>query len=177
MTPSAPAAALVLALLISSPALAQTSGERIPDTVKTGLKVSIIDDQGRQIDGRVDGISEETLRVSLRKGSEEVRLDRIVRIDRPDSLRNGALIGLGFGVANSAILVGFATQSDSDNIQWPAVVLASVSNIVGYTLLGTGIDAMFNNRRTLYERGRHPQARLTPVVGRGVRGGAISLTW
>jgi hypothetical protein len=175
MTTSAPAAALILTMLVASPLAAQTSGERIPDTVKKGLTVSIIDDQGRQIDGRVESVSEETIRVSLRKKSEEVRLDRVVRIDRPDSLRNGALIGLGFGVANAAILVGFAGQSDY--IQWPAVVLASVSNIVGYTLLGTGIDAMFNNRRTLYERGRRPQARLSPVVGRGIRGGAVSWTW
>ena len=177
MTTPAPAAALVLAMLVASPAAAQTSGDRVPDVVKKGLTVSVIDDQGRQIDGRVESVSDEAIRVSLRKGIEEVTLDRIVRIERPDSLRNGALIGLGFGVASSAILVGFATQSDSDNIQWPAVVLASVSNIVGYTLLGTGIDAIFNNRRTLYERGRRPQARLSPVVGRGVRGGAVSLTW
>jgi hypothetical protein len=175
MTPSAPAAALVLAMLASSPAAAQTSGERIPDVVRTGQKVSIIDQDGRQIDGRVEWISEEAIRVSLRRGSEEVPVDRIVRIVRPDSLRNGAYIGLGVGLANSAVLVGFATQST--RAQWPAVLAASVSNIVAYTLLGTGIDAIFNNRRTLYERGRRTQAHVSPVVGRGVRGAALSLTW
>jgi hypothetical protein len=175
MTSSAPATALVLAILVSSPVVAQTSGERIPDVVKKGLTVSIVDEEGRQIDGRVEGISEETIRVSLRKGSEEVPLDRIVRIDRPDSLRNGAFIGLGLGLTTSAVLVGFATQAE--NVQWTAVVASSVSNIVAYTLLGTGIDAIFNNRRTLYERGRRPQARLSPVVGRGARGAAVSWTW
>ncbi len=175
MSRSAPAAALVLAMLASSPAVAQTGGERIPDVVRTGQRISIIDDEGRQIDGRVEGTSEAAIRVSLRKGSEEIPVDRIVRIDRPDSLRNGAYIGLGIGLASSAILAGFATQAE--NSQWGVVAASCVYNVVGYTLLGTGIDALVNNRRTLYERGRRPQARLSPVVGRGVRGGAISLTW
>ena len=175
MTRSAPAAALMFAMLASSPAIAQTSGERIPDVVKTGQKVSIIDQEGRQIDGRVEGISEEAIRVSLRKGSEEIPVDRIVRIDRPDSLRNGAYIGLGLGVTTSAVLVGYATQAE--NPQWGIVAASCVYNVVAYTLLGTGIDLIFNNRRTLYERGRRTQTRVSPVVGRGVRGGAISLTW
>ena len=124
MTIAAPAAALVLTMLVASPIAAQTSGERIPDAVKRGLTVSIIDDQGRQIDGRVESVSEETIRVSLRKKSEEVPLDRIVRIDRPDSLRNGALIGLGFGVA-AGDLGRLRGQSDSTTSSgrpwsWPA---------------------------------------------------------
>ena len=175
MTPSVPAAALVFAMLASSPAIAQTSGERIPDVVKTGQRVSIIDDEGRQIDGRVEGTSAESIRVALRKGTQEIPVDRIVRIDRPDSLRNGAYIGLGFGTATSAIMAGFATQAE--NPQWGIVVATCAYNVVAYTLLGTGIDAMFNNRRTLFERGPGVKARLSPVVGRGVRGGAISLTW
>ena len=175
MTTSAPAVAVVLAMLVASPIAAQTTGERVPDAVKKGLAVSIIDDQGRQIDGRVEGVSEETIRVSLGKGSEEIRVDRIVRIDRPDSLRNGTLIGLGFGLSTSAVMVGFASQAK--NPQWGVVAASSAFNIVAYTLLGTGIDAMFNNRRTLYERGRRPQAHFSPVVGRGVRGGAVSWTW
>ena len=174
MTRSLPAV-LVLAILASSPAVAQTGGERIPDVLKKGLTVSIIDEEGRQIDGRVQGISGDTIRVSVRQGSQEVPLDRIVRIDRPDSLRNGAFIGLGVGLTTSAVMVGFATQAE--NVQWGVVFAASAVNIVGYTLVGTGIDAIFNNRRTLYERGRRPHARLSPVVGRGVRGGTISLTW
>jgi hypothetical protein len=175
MTPSAPAAALVFALLASSPAVAQTSGARIPDVVKTGQRVSIIDDEGRQIDGRVEGTSAESIRLALRKGTEDIPVNRIVRIVRPDSLRNGAYIGLTVGLTSSAILAGFATRAE--NPQWGIVAASSAYTVVAYTLLGTGIDAMFNNRRTLFERGRGAKASLSPVVGRGVRGGAISLTW
>ena len=165
MTPSAPAAALVFALLASSPAIAQTTGERIPDVVKTGQRVSIIDDEGRQVDGRVEGTSEEAIRVALRKGTQEIPVARIVRIDRPDSLRNGTYIGLGIGLATSTILVGFATQAD--NPQWGVVAASCAYNVVAYTLLGTGIDAMFNNRRTLFERGRG--AHGPPLPGRRTR--------
>jgi hypothetical protein len=57
------------------------------------------------------------------------------------------------------------------------VAAAIVSNALACTLLGTGIDAAFNNRRTLYERGRRLQTRVAPVVGSGVRGAVVAVTW
>ena len=174
MTRTLPAV-LALAILVSpAVAVAQTHGARLADVVTTGLKVSVVDGDGRRIDGRVVALSQETLRVSLRGSTEDIPLDRIVRIDEPDTLRNGALTGLGIGLAVGT----FGTVlSSGANIE-PEWLLASIGyQAVAWTLLGTGIDAMFNNRRTLYERGGRLQARISPVVGRGVRGAAISVSW
>ena len=111
--------------------------------------------------------------MSLRGSTEDIPLDRIVRIDEPDSLRNGALAGLGIGLAVGTF---GAVLSSGANIE-PEWLLAGIGyQTVAWTLLGTGIDAMFNNRRTLYERGGRLQARVSPVVGRGVRGAAVSVT-
>ncbi len=97
-----------------------------------------------------------------------------MRIEKPDGLKNGALIGLGvglgFGVVGATLMHGEGAESGQ-------VAAAIVSNALAWTLLGTGIDAVFNNRRTLYERGRHLQTRVAPVVGAGVRGAAVAVTW
>ena len=55
--------------------------------MKRGLVVSVVDEQGRKVEGRVETVSGEALRVSKRGVSQEIPVDRIVRIDRPDSLR------------------------------------------------------------------------------------------
>ena len=165
-------AAVTLALL-GVPAVAAAQAERIADVVKPGQHVLIVDEQGRRIDGRVDLASAETVRVLTRAGSEDVALDRIVRIDRPDTLKNGALTGLGVGVSFGVLSV--AMQPDGTDAKW--LFASLVSNGVACTLLGTGIDALFDTRRTLYERGRRLQTRVAPVVGSGVRGATLAVTW
>ena len=174
MTRTLPAV-FALAILVSpSIVVAQTAGTHLADGVATGMKVSVVDDDGRRIEGRVLEHSQESLRLSLDGSSQDIPIDRIVRIDKPDSLKNGALAGLGIGLAVGTL---GAVLSSNGNIE-PEWLLAGIGyQAVACTLLGTGIDAMFNNRRTLYERGGRFQARVSPVVGRGVRGAALSLTW
>ena len=138
--------AVLTVALLGVPAVAAAQAERIADVLKPGQRVLIVDEQGRRIDGRVDLASAEAVRVSTRAGSEDVALDRIVRIDRPDTLKNGALTGLGVGL--SLGLFSVAIQPRGTEAKW---LLASlVPNGVSGMLLGTGIDALFNNRRTLY---------------------------
>ena len=176
MTRTRPAV-FALAILVSpAVAVAQTIGTRLADAVATGMKVSVVEDDGRRVEGRVLEHSQESLWLSLNGSSQEIPIDRIVRIDKPDSLKNGALVGLGIGLAVGTF---GAVLSSSGNIE-PEWMLAGIAyQTVAWTLLGTGIDAMFNNRRTLYtyERGGRLQARVSPVVGRGVRGAAVSVTW
>ena len=174
MTPSAPAVFAFAILVSPAIAVAQTTGARVADVVTTGMKVSVVDDDGRRIEGRVLEHSQESLRLSLNGSSQEIPIDRIVRIDKPDSLKNGALAGLGVGLAIGTF---GAVLSSSGNIEPEWMLAGIVYQTVAWTLLGTGIDAMFNNRRTLYERGGRLQARVSPVVGRGVRGAAISVSW
>jgi hypothetical protein len=60
-------AVLVLAFLASPPpAGAQPGDERISGVIRPGLTVSIVDDEGRQTEGRVMDVSAEVIRVSLR---------------------------------------------------------------------------------------------------------------
>jgi hypothetical protein len=174
MTRTLPAVCALAILVSPAVAVAQTSGTRLADVLTPGRKVSVVDDDGRRMEGRVLEHSHESLRLSLDGSSQEIPIDRIVRIDKPDSLKNGALVGLGIGLAVGTF---GAALSSSGNIE-PEWMLAGIAyQTVAWTLLGTGIDAMFNHRRTLYERGGRLQARVSPVVGRGGRGAAVSVTW
>ena len=167
-------AALTLALLSLPAAAAAGQAERIADVVQAGQQVLIVDDRGRRLEGRVELASAEVVRVSTRAGSEDVANDRIVRIEKPDGLKNGTLVGLGVGLGFG--VVG-ATLVHGEGAEAGQVAAAIVSNALACTLLGTGIDAVFNNRRTLYERGRRLQTRVAPVVGSGVRGAVLAVTW
>lgn len=167
-------AALTLALLTVPAVAAAGQGERIADNVHVGQQVLIVDDQGRRMEGRVEQASAEALRVSTRGGREDVALDRIVRIEKPDGLKNGALIGLGVGLGIGAVGATLMHGEGADANQVAAGIAWSA---VAWTLIGTGIDAVFNNRRTLYERGGRAQTRVAPVVGPGVRGAVLAVTW
>jgi hypothetical protein len=165
-------ALLVAILAVPSLASGQTV-DRLPSDVSPGLTVSVVEDDGRKIEGRVWEISERGLVLARRGTTEEISFDQIVRIDKPDTLKNGALAGLGVGLALSAFTV--LAQPDGSQPEW--VFAAVLYNGIAFTLLGTGIDALVDTRRTLYERGRRPQARLAPVVRHGTRGAVLSLTW
>jgi hypothetical protein len=174
MSRSLPAFVVVAMLAAPSIAVAQTGGERLPSDVRPGQMVSVVEDDGRKIEGRVRQVSERGLLLVSKGTSEEIGLDRIVRIDKPDGLKNGALIGLGVGLGLGVVGATLVHGEDAETGQ---VAAAIVSNALACTLLGTGIDALFNNRRTLYERGSRLQTRVAPVVGSGVRGAVIAVTW
>jgi hypothetical protein len=166
---------MLLSTLVSSPALAQTSGTTIPAVAKVGMHVSIVDDQGDEVEGRIDNVSDRAVRIIVKKDRKEIPLDSIVRIERPDGVKNGAMIGLGIGIG-MGLTAGFADRQ-SWNRQPGFVTISVIGNGLVWTGLGTMFDAMINHRRTLYERGGRSQARVTPVVGRGTAGAAVSLTW
>ena len=167
---SATIPALSLLAFISS-SFAVAAEQTIPATVESGLKVSIVDDRGVNIEGRVQEVSDRFVRLAFKGGSREIPIEHIVRIERPDTVKNGALIGLAIGAGTGLI----ATVSDP---QRGAVLVSRVlGNGVVCAGLGALIDGLQDHRRTLYERGPRPQARLHPVIGRHVRGVAAVIAW
>ena len=88
-----------------SPMSAQTDGNRIRASVKDGQTVRITDDQGRELQGKIDTMTADGISMRVNGKLADVPYERIVRIDRPDdTLKNGALIGLGVGAALQASL-------------------------------------------------------------------------
>ena len=107
-----------------------------------------------------------------RRGPEQIRLDRVVRIEKPDSLANGAWIGFAVGAGMG--LLG-AVSANTDDIAF--VASAVITNALVTTACGVGFDALVDNRRTLYQRDGRVAARVAPIVAPGVRGAAVTVRW
>jgi hypothetical protein len=151
------------------------TAQTIQSVVKPGTRVAVVDAEGREIEGRVDTVSDQSLLVRVKKERKEIPFDSIVRIERPDGVKNGALTGLFVGIG-LGLLGGFADDQGVGR-QPTFAFISALGNGVICAGLGTGIDAMFNHRRTLYQSGGEPQTRVTPIVGRHAAGAALSVTW
>jgi hypothetical protein len=165
LTPSA----LALAATLAGTSAAQPDAA-LPPAVQPGLYVLVLDDFGASYEGRVEDATRDVLTLARRGRTLTVPLDRIVRIDKPDSLRNGAITGLVVGVT-LAIVGNVATGFSGGPV---VIAWRTVGNSVFCTLLGMLADLMVDNSRTLYQRGR---ARIVAeVAGRGA-GVQVTLGW
>jgi hypothetical protein len=170
-------AAFTIALLVAcGSASAQTAVDDLPNRVKQGQKVSVTDEHGRTVRGRIVDMTPDSLAIARGDGREEVQYARIVSIDTVDELRNGALIGLGIGLGFFMVDAALAA---SDGL---------TLNAAGYVLLGgvyaglgagagAGIDALIGGNRNVYQRGRGARLSIAPSFGRDRLGAAIGISW
>ncbi len=182
MRPNLPACLALAASLLASPAFAQTEGPIVSALVKQGQTVEVIDDQGQEFRGKVRTLSAATLTLDRADKATEIPFERIAQIARPnDGLGNGALIGLGAGVA-FGILGSTAGTSDCDyGFRGPCgarfvVGSALIFGAIG-AAIGVGVDALVHKERMIYRRDPGRQTRVAPVVGPGVGGAVVSVSW
>lgn len=166
------------ACLAATPALAQTAAPDVARLVRLGQTIDIIDDQGRETHGKVKVLSLGSIGLVRGGVVTQIPVERITQITRPkDGLANGALIGFGVG-AGLGLLGSVGSSDDCGVCPQPAFVITStlVMGAIG-TAIGVGVDALIHHRRLIYRRDARPQARVAPLVGSGVRGGVISISW
>jgi hypothetical protein len=171
--------------LIASPVSAQpaepgtrgvaSSFEQLRVLVDPGARIVITDVNGRPTTGVLTALSPASLSLRVNGalldfGEADVAL---VRQRRNDPLGNGALWGMGIGVG----LVGAAAlrcqcPEDSEFMLLGAALYAALG-----AGLGVGIDAMVKRDQVIYHRpAPEPgRVRVTPIVGRHVRGASIAL--
>jgi hypothetical protein len=174
----------LMLLIAASPAAAQTGPSRIAGLVKNGQKVSIIDDEGRELEGRIDGLSADSLGVVVNGRRTDLPFERIVRIDHPhDGLGNGALIGLASGagiVFLGAVLDNRSCTGPNAHCPpppaWFVFWAAGGMGAVGAGV-GVGIDAIIHRDRAIYRRGTGARTTVAPAVGPGLRGAVVSVSW
>ena len=167
----ATAVAVVMMLAAARPTVAQPPDTSGLDQVTPGLAVTIIDENGRRIEGKVVDATVDAVRLSRRRAIEVVPLDRIVLVEKRDGVKNGAVGGLVFGMS-LGLLGGLASGADGQFV---------ASAVIGQGLVcmafGIGIDAMVNSRRTLYQRTPTVKKSVMPIVGKGTGGVAVALSW
>jgi hypothetical protein len=174
----------LILLMATSPVAAQTGPSRIAGLVKNGQKVSIVDDEGRELEGRIDGVSADSLGIVVKGRRLDLPVERIVKIDHPyDGLGNGALIGLASGagmVFLGAVLDNRSCTGPNAHCSrppaWFVFWAAGGMGAVGAGV-GVGIDAMIHRDRAIYRRGTGARTRVAPAVGPGIRGAVVSVRW
>ena len=156
-------------------ASAQTSPAVIQDSVKTGQSVSIVNDQGDQFRGRLVAVSTDFLTVEKGRNQTNVRYQDIVKIDRVDDLKNGAMIGLLVGTGLFAI---DALVAREDGLTLNAAGYAVVGALYGGlgAAAGAGIDALIGGNRNLYQRGNATRVGVALVLG-ARPGAVVGVSW
>lgn len=165
----------------------RTDADTIRQRVNEGQKVRILDDQGREWQGRIAALTPEDLTlVTDDRQRRDLPYRTILRIDRPhDSLANGALIGFAAGAAFGLMAVISEDNADCDPGVFfscgdpPAAAYVVAPAVLGGLGAGAGvaIDALIRREPNLFHRNGGRRVTVAPVVKRSVRGLAVAVSW
>lgn len=163
-------------LVCSGVAAAQTPPEDLSGRLKHGSKVAVTDGQGREFKGRIIEVSPESVTLATRRERAEVRYSEIVKIDKVDDLKNGAIIG---ALVGAGLFAADALYSREEGITLNAAGYAVFGAL--YSGLGAGagaiLDALIGGDRSLYTRGGAPRVSVGPTLGRDRAGALMIISW
>lgn len=146
--------------------------------VKPGDTLTVVDDSGRRVEGKVSSLSASVLSMTVAGTPRQFLDSEVNRIEKrgPDSLRNGALIGLAIGGGiGAAGMIALAVTAESHPGAFVATAALMYAGIGAG--IGTGIDALIEGRRVIYARSGSPRSSLmvAPLLGRTRKGVRVSL--
>ncbi len=151
-------------------------------TVKPGDTVYVTDDAGQERRARILELSPASLSLSVngtRRDFSEAEVRRI-RQRRPDSLWNGAAIGAASVMALSTVgAIAFSDRDEDEAFGWADVGFICYLGAIGAGV-GTGIDALIQGRKVIYESAgttSRTTFRVSPVLSPRIRGVRISFSF
>ena len=142
--------------------------------VKPGDTLTVTDDAGERIRGKLSQLSTSSLVLNVSGTQREFQSDEVKRIEKrgPDSLKNGALIGLAIGAGIAGL--GIAASVNSSDADAGLFVIAGLIYSGIGAGIGVGIDALVEGRRVIYARSSGTSGKLTVVpVFSGPRKGVL----
>jgi hypothetical protein len=156
----------VFVILAPTTAPAQTvasSFEQLRQVLKNGQAVVVTDANGQRTKGKVADVSPSSL-VILIPEARTFAEGAVAEITGPDTLRNGALAGVGVGVGAGLAMVAAMCADGPDC--GPSVQVVGIAAGIG-AAIGAGIDALLNNGGRVLYRSRQQTFRLTisPLAG------------
>ena len=134
------------------------SFERLPEVVKTGTVVFVTDEKGAQTKGKVTELSSASMQLltpGMRERTVVFPSDRVVRVSRIDSRRNGFLIGAAIGAVPGIILGSLFNEYcyNEGGGHCPAMIAivgGSTALIGGW--IGYGIDGAINGQKLVFAK-------------------------
>jgi len=172
--------ALVLVGSLAVPGIArgqETAGtfDQLRFVLAPGAEIRVLEADGKSVKGKFDGISGQSLVMTVRGAPVLLDQDAVVRIEErhDDSLANGArngfYVGAGFG-----FLGGAAIAREGGGPVFVPIAMAMYGGIGAG--IGVAIDAMIRTPRTVYDlHARHTSVTVAPVVGLTRKGVAVSV--
>lgn len=156
----------VFVILIPGLASAQTvahSFEELRQVLKNGQSVVVTDASGQRTRGKVADVSPSSL-VVVTPEARTFAMSSVAEIRGADTVRSGALTGLGVGAGAGLAMVAAMCADGPDC--GPSVQVVSIAAGIG-AAIGAGIDALLNNRGRVLYRSRQPAFSLTiaPFAG------------
>jgi hypothetical protein len=170
-----------LIILVAATAEAQELAgtfDQLRVLVKPGDTLTVVDDSGQRVEGKVSSLSASALSLTVSGTPRQFLSTDVNSIEKrgPDSLRNGALIGLaiGGGIGAAGMIALAATAEDNVGAFMAIGVLMYGGIGAG---IGTGFDALIEGRRVIYARSGSARSALTvaPLLGRTRKGIRLSL--
>jgi hypothetical protein len=148
--------------------------------VKPGDKISVVDVNGREAEGRIGKLSSDTLTLVTDAGPRqfgEVEVANI-RQRRGDSLLNGAIIGAVAGTAYFVTGLALLGDGDGGNVIVGTAIVGGVLFVGMGAAAGAGIDALIVRRQLIYQKAAAgSRVSVSPLFGRGRRGAAVTVTF
>jgi hypothetical protein len=165
----------------STPAAASVHADAdgIRRRVKQGQKIVIVDDQGRELTGRIGELRADALVLLLGGDRTHVPYDRILSIDRPhDGRSDGALKGLAVGAVVGLVAALAVAADDSGWFDFSDVAPVAVPVLGGIgAVIGLAVDGSIRHAPNVYRRQSTTRISVSPVIGRTRQGVAISVLW
>jgi hypothetical protein len=180
----ASAVVILSALALPVSAAAQepaASLEELTRWVRIGDSVTVTDGGGRKVAGRIAGLKPESIALAVDAAVREFPQADVLAITRRehDSLRNGALIGMGVGAGFFVLAV---TADGGCPYYEDCAALLTMGTLFYAGLgagIGAGIDALVPGRQSvIYRRppGK-PHVRLSPRFAPARQGLLLSVTF
>jgi len=170
---------LFLLFTSTSPAWAQTApstftGLRAATNFTQGEIIDITDEHGDRLKARIAALTAQTLTVTVKGQKRELAESQVLEIRRqkPDSIMNGFIIGLGVGAAGGLVATSATCGGDSECAANAGPLLFLVF-MGGGTLIGAEVDASIHSTETVFSRRRLGNSVLmqaAPIVSKQTKG-------
>jgi hypothetical protein len=169
-----------LIILVAATAEAQELAgtvDQLRVLVKPGDKLTVVDDSGQRVEGKVSSLSASALSLTVSGATRQFLSTEVNSIEKrgPDSLKNGALIGLAIGAGiGAAGMIALAATAD-DPGPFIAVGVLMYGGIGAG--IGTGFDALIEGRRVIYAKSGSAGSTVTvaPMFTGSRKGVRVSL--
>jgi hypothetical protein len=173
---------VVFLMAMECSAQTATSFEQLQLLVKPGDSVYVTDSSGNTVKGRISQLSSTSFGLTVNGQRRDLLQTDVwqIRQWRNDSLKNGALIGLGVGAGLGTVGAIGCWSAEGESCGAAAVGLIGLAGGIG-AAIGVGLDALIPAKQTIYQNYTSNRTsgtfRVAPIVNRKDKGIKVAFSF